>query len=101
MIKVHVSAENRYNICIISTKGVLFSPVSICLMVGWLAAGLDKNYGTDFNETWMKFVSPNKSLLCIQIKGTYLTDPGALAEVCAILSAILVVNFMVKLGGEC
>lgn len=64
MIKVHVSAENRYNICIISTKGVLFSPVSICLMVGWLAAGLDKNYGTDFNETWMKFVSlsvhPNK-----------------------------------------
>lgn len=28
-------------------------------------------------------------------------DPGALAEVCAILSAILVVNFMVKLGGEC
>ena len=34
----------------------LFSPVSICWLVG-LCAGLHKNYRTYFHETWMKDVS--------------------------------------------
>ena len=39
-----------------STKEVVFSLVSVCVLVGFLVcqAGLHKNYRTNFHKTWME-----------------------------------------------
>ena len=46
-------------------KAVIFSPMSVGLLVG-LSAGFNKNYWMDFYETWME---DGSDLEWIQIKG--------------------------------